>query len=192
MKQMMTWFSGQWAYKKFRVLIAVMAVITFILGMEFYLFQYGFLKIIRYYVLIWALAVIAWIDQGSKRIPNRVLLFLLVMRTIILVLECLLYHGYWMSILMSAGTGLLFGGGMFLLCFLISRGGMGAGDVKLSAVLGYYMGGGAIFTAVFLTVLSAAIYSVIALLLKKATLKQEIPFAPFVLAGALMTIMLGV
>lgn len=192
MGQMMAWFREQWVYKKFRVLTAVMVALSLILGMEFYLFQYGFLKIIRYYILVWALAAIAWIDQGSKRIPNKALLVLLIIRTMILVLECLLYHGYWMSILMSAGAGLLFAGGMFLLCFLISRGGMGAGDVKLSAMLGYYMGGGAVFTAIFLTVLSAAVYSAIALLMKKATLKQEIPFAPFVLAGALMTIMLGV
>lgn len=187
----MAWFREQWAYKKFRVLTAAMVAITLILGMEFYLFQYGILKIIRYYILIWTLAVVAWIDQGSKRIPNKALLFLLILRTMILVLECVLYRGYWMSILMSAGAGLLFAGGMFLLCFLISRGGMGAGDVKLSAMLGYYMGGGAVFTAIFLTVLSSAIYSAVALFLKKATLKQEIPFAPFVLAGALATMMLG-
>jgi prepilin signal peptidase PulO-like enzyme (type II secretory pathway) len=64
--------------------------------------------------------------------------------------------------------------------------------VKLSAMLGYYLGSGAVFTAIFLTVLTAALFSIAALLLKKANLKQEIPFAPFILTGTLITMMLGV
>ena len=73
-----------------------------------------------------------------------------------------------------------------------ARGRVGAGDIKLFAVLGYYFGAGYILTAVFLTVLTAALYSVAALLMKKTTLKQELPFAPFALAGTVLTIMLGV
>lgn len=70
--------------------------------------------------------------------------------------------------------------------------GIGAGDVKLLTVLGYYLGAGAIFTAVFLTVLSAAAVGVGALLLKRMDLKQEIPFAPFVLVGTMITMILGI
>lgn len=97
-----------------------------------------------------------------------------------------------MSFVFSACLGAFFSGGMFLLCYGVSRGGIGAGDVKLLAVLGYYLGAGAIFTAVFLIVLSAAIFSVGALVLKKVNLKQEMPFAPFVLVGTAVAMLLGI
>lgn len=87
---------------------------------------------------------------------------------------------------------MILSGGMFLICYGITRGGIGAGDVKLLAVLGYWMGGGAIFTVIFLTVLSAALGGGMGLLFRKVSLKQEMPFAPFVLAGTILTMMLGV
>lgn len=169
-----------------------MLAFTIVLGVEFCFFQYGGLKVIRYFVLFWSLTIIAWIDCGSRKIPNAIVLFLLVARTLLLVLECLIYRDYWRSILLSSTGGLLLSGGMFLVCYLFARGGIGAGDVKLSAMLGYYMGSGAVFTAIFLTVLTAALFSIIALLLKRTGLKQEIPFAPFILTGTLITMMLGV
>lgn len=192
MQQFTVWFRKQWAEKAFRAWMAFFLLLTFVMGVEFHLFQYGYLKRVRYLILFWCLGLIAWNDQKSRRISNRILLFLLIVRTVILALECLSYQEYWMSIVISAGAGLILSGGMFLICYTIARGGMGAGDVKLLAVLGYWMGGGAVFTVIFLTVLSAALYSVVGLLVKKVSLKQEIPFAPFVLAGTILTIMLGV
>lgn len=192
MEHMAAWWNKQWAQKKFRILVAAMLLLAAVLGFEFYLFQYGVLKIARYFILFWSLVAIAWIDQGSKKIPNEAVLFLFFARTLILLLECLFYRDYWISILESASMGFLLSGGMFLLCFLISKGAIGAGDVKLVAALGYYLGMGAVFTAIFLTVVVAAAYGMIALLLKKASLKQEIPFAPFILAGTVITMMLGI
>lgn len=192
MQQIMVWFQEQWTQKTFRVWMMLFLILTLVMGVEFYLFQYGYLKSIRYLILFWSLGLIAWADQKSRRISNRVLLVLLIVRTVILVLECLSWKEYWMSIVISAGSGLILSGGMFLICYVIARGGIGAGDVKLLAVLGYWMGGGAVFTVIFLTVLSAAVYSGAGLFLKKISLKQEMPFAPFVLAGTVLTIMLGV
>lgn len=192
MKDTKVWFREQWAHRRFRILIWVMAGLTLALGLEFCLFQYRVLKAVRYLTLFWVLGMIAWVDQSSKRIPNAALKDLMAVRTVLLLLECLLNQEYWLSILISAGIGLLLGGGMFLLCFLLARGGIGAGDVKLLAVIGYYVGGGAIFTLIFLTTLLAALYSLIRLALKKTGLKEEIPFAPFVFAGTILTMMLGV
>lgn len=192
MKDTKVWFREQWAHRRFRILIWVMAGLTLVLGLEFCLFQYRVLKSVRYLMLFWALGMIAWVDQSSKRIPNTALKDLLAVRTVLLLLECLLNQEYWLSVLISSGIGLVLGGGMFLLCFLLARGGIGAGDVKLLAVIGYYVGGGVIFTLIFLTTLLAALYSLIRLALKKTSLKEEIPFAPFVFAGTILTMMLGV
>ena len=110
----------------------------------------------------------SWIDWNQKRIPNKILLFLLAVRGCLLVLE-----------------------GLFLLAHFISKGGVGMGDVKLFAVIGSYMGSGSITAALFLAVMSSAGYSVLMLILKKIKLKEEIPFAPFALVGTILTMALG-
>ena len=192
MKEVREWFREQWKSSVFRGLTAASGLLVLGLGVEFTLFQYGVLKILRYLILICCLSVIGWIDYKSRKIPNRFLLVMLVLRTVLLFAECLLYGELWMSIMISAFMGFVFAGGMFLLCYLISRGGIGAGDVKLFAVLGYYVGAGAVFSVTFLTVLTAAVFSVAALFAKKVSLKKEIPFAPFIFLGTVLTMALGV
>lgn len=192
MKEVREWFREQWKSSVFRGLTAATGLLVLGLGVEFTLFQYGVLKILRYLILICCLSVIGWIDYKSRKIPNRFLLVMLVLRTVLLFAECLLYGELWMSIMISAFMGFVFAGGMFLLCYLISRGGIGAGDVKLFAVLGYYVGAGAVFSVTFLTVLTAAVFSVAALFAKKVSLKKEIPFAPFIFLGTVLTMALGV
>ncbi len=144
MQQIVVWFREQWTEKAFRGWTVFFVILTFVMGGEFCLFQYGILKSIRYLMLFWSLALIAWADQKSSRISNRALLYLLAVRTVLLALECLSYQEYWMSLMISAGAGLVLSGGMFLICYVIARGGIGAGDVKLLAVLGYWVGGGAV------------------------------------------------
>ncbi len=192
MKSMGKWLKMQWIYKEFRILVMGMLSITAMLGIKFYFFEFGILKTFRYLILLWCLTAAAWIDYRSRKIPNILLLVLLLCGAAVLTGECLCCGEYAVELLFSSAMGFLTGGGIFLMYYLFTGGGIGAGDVKLFAVLGYYLGAGYILTALFLTVLTAAFYSVAALLTKKATLKQEIPFAPFVLAGTVLTMMLEV
>lgn len=192
MKEAREWFVEQWNNPWFKTLIAVAVILMIGLVLEFRLFQYGMLKIIRYVIVVCCLVVIGWIDFLSRKIPNKILIFMFGARTVLLIIECIVYRELWKSIILSASMGFVFSGGMFLLCYLISRGGVGIGDVKLFAVLGYYMGSGAVFSVMFMTVLAAALFSTIALLLKKTNLKQEIPFAPFIFLGTVLTMALGV
>lgn len=186
------WISEQWKEKKFRILTIVVLVMMICLAVEFYFFEYSIVKSIRYqYLLAW-LFIIAWIDSKEKIIPNKILLVLLFSRVFLLLVECLLYKEYWMSLVISATAGFLIAGGMFLLCYFLTRGGVGAGDVKLFAVLGCYFGSGPIFTVVFLTIVYAAVYNIVKLAMKKTDLKKEIPFAPFIFLGTLTTMLLGI
>lgn len=162
-----------------------------LLTVEFFLFSYSIVKIVRYLVLLAAMFVIAWIDQISRRIPNRILLLLLAIRAIILLVEWIMIPAMGMSLLISALIGMLLGGGLFLLAHFISRGGVGMGDVKLFAVIGTYVGAGSIMGLVFLTALASALYSIVMLIRRKINLKEEIPFAPFVLVGTVLTMALG-
>lgn len=192
MRDIRVWFQAQWGNGKFRILFVSALLVVIALGVEFVFLKYSILKSIRYLTLVLGLFFIAWIDGNSKRIPNKLLIILFIFRTVVLLIECIVYRSMWMSFIISFASGLLIAGGMFLLCYLLTRGAIGAGDVKLFAVIGYYLGSGAIFTVIFLTIVFAAGYSTVRLIMKKTNMKEEIPFAPFVYIGTLVSMTLGV
>lgn len=192
MKQQAEQKKDQKKGSKFRIMLIAAIITGVLLTAEFFVLGYGILKIFRYLAVLSGLFVIAWIDQNEKRIPNKILLILLAVRVVILIIEAVVYSELGLSILFSAILGGFIGGGLFIFAYILSRGGMGMGDVKLFAVLGCYMGGGSIFAVIFLTVISSAAYSVIMLMLKKIKLKEEIPFAPFVLLGTILAMALGI
>jgi len=83
-------------------------------------------------------------------------------------------------------------GAFFLVIVLISRGKwMGMGDVKLAVFMGLVLGWPKIILALFLAFLIGAFVSVILMILKKKTLKSEIPFGPFLAAATILTLFLG-
>lgn len=185
------WIKRQMNDKRFRILAVSGVIAGMILCAEFLLFSYSVPKIFRYLILLESMFLIAWIDQRKRRIPNKILLGMLAARTGILIVEWLLVPSMGMALLISSAFGMLLGGGMFLLAHFLSRGGVGMGDVKLFAVIGWYVGGSSIMPLVFLTAVVSAVYSIVMLILKKIKLKEEIPFAPFVLAGTILTMALG-
>mgnify|MGYP001567464324 CR=1 FL=1 len=83
-------------------------------------------------------------------------------------------------------------GGFFLVIVLISKGKwMGMGDVKIGILMGLILGIPQIFVALFLAFLIGAIISVILLILKKKTLKSEIPFGPFLIGATFIALFWG-
>jgi len=86
----------------------------------------------------------------------------------------------------------LMASGFFLLIYLISQGRwMGFGDCKLAILLGLILGFPKILLALFLAFLFGAIIGIILLLLRKKKLKSEVPFAPFLITGALLSMFWG-
>jgi len=86
----------------------------------------------------------------------------------------------------GGGTGLV----LFLLIVIISRGGMGWGDVKMAALIGIITGY-LVFVALFLAVVLGGLVAVILLLFKLKKRKEGIPFAPFLSLGAIITLLFG-
>ncbi len=87
----------------------------------------------------------------------------------------------------GGGIGLV----LFLLIVLISRGGMGWGDVKMAALIGLITGFPLVFVALFLAVVLGGLAAVILLLLKVKKRKEGIPFAPFLSIAAIVTLLWG-
>jgi leader peptidase (prepilin peptidase)/N-methyltransferase len=91
----------------------------------------------------------------------------------------------------QAAIGGAVGFGLALLVVVLSRGGMGWGDVKMAALIGLVVG----FPLVFFTLIMAAILggvvAVILLLLKKKRRKETIPFGPSLSVATIVTLIWG-
>jgi leader peptidase (prepilin peptidase)/N-methyltransferase len=82
---------------------------------------------------------------------------------------------------------------LFLLQVLIYPAGMGWGDVKLSGVIGLYLGWfgvAAVIAGLLAGYLLAAVTGIGLLATGRATRKSYLPFGPFLLAGALIVIVI--
>jgi len=143
LKKSKRWMKAHWQNKSFRIFLAVNILLVVLLSVEnMLLFSAGVLKMLRYVILLCGVAVIACIDRRSKRIPNEILLALVYIRALVLIAECVMYPSYALSMIISALLGSILGGGMFLICYFITRGGVGMGDVKLSVSgIGRHYGG---------------------------------------------------
>ena len=83
-------------------------------------------------------------------------------------------------------------GAFFLFIVLISRGKwMGWGDPKLAFFMGLLLGFPNILIALFFAFFIGAIIGVGLIVLRKKTLKSEIPFGPFLVAGTLLALFWG-
>lgn len=69
---------------------------------------------------------------------------------------------------------------------LVTRGGIGGGDVKLVAVSGLYVGFPGIMYATLYGFALASLYSIVLMMMKKLSKKDFIPFGPFISIGVII------
>ncbi len=134
---------------------------------------------LRYGVLAFALLVVFFTDLECQIIPNAVT-----------------YPGILAGIVLSAWSGLLVpsivasaaAGAVFLLLSIVSRGGMGGGDVKLAAMIGAFLGTPAAIVALFLSVALGGAAGLLLLALRIRSRKDMIPFGPAMAVGAMIAV----
>ncbi|WP_337006554.1 MULTISPECIES: A24 family peptidase [unclassified Microbacterium] len=132
------------------------------------------------------------IDARTHRLPNRIVLPTLAGLIALAAVDALV-TGRGTSFL-RALLGMLILGAFYAVLRGISRAGMGGGDVKLAAVIGLVLGwhgwqalaiGGA---AAFVL---GALYAFVLVLLRRADGTTRIAFGPWMIAGALLGVVLG-
>lgn len=174
------------------IAVILSGVILIMLGIVFYILEYSICMVIRYYILAIASVVLAVIDYREKIIPNKILLWLIAARSIVLIVELVIAGDAAWSFLIDNMLGLVIGGGILLICRLVSRGGIGMGDIKYFAVIGYYVGFSKVMLFLFAAIAASFFVSIILLLMKKTTLKAEVPMAPSITIGILVCLLIGV
>lgn len=133
------------------------------------------------------LLVIFIIDLKYKIIPNKIVLVGFVFIFILKLLESYYYNSSWY--LINAFLGLLIGSIPLFILVLIYKSAMGAGDIKLMAVIGMWLGLKLTYIALIVSIISAGILSVVLVFCKIKTLKSTIPFAPFLTTSAFICLL---
>jgi leader peptidase (prepilin peptidase)/N-methyltransferase len=82
----------------------------------------------------------------------------------------------------------------FFVIYVAARGGFGFGDVRLGAVLGWYLGWQGLAFApvgIFLGFLLGSVVGVVLMLVGRTGRRTAVPFGPFLAAGAFLAIVAG-
>jgi len=135
-------------------------------------------------ILVAALVAITVIDLRHQIIPDAITLPGIVVGLAVSVAAGRIsWH--------ESVVGVLLGGGVFVVIILVSRGGMGGGDLKLGAMLGAFLGWQALLVALFVAVMLGGISAVVLLLSGRLARKDAIPFGPFLALGGVVALFWG-
>ena len=168
----------------FVVLPVIMAAVYFLqVGQidSFALLKYEIIAVFGYIAAVG--------DIKTKHIPNTLILAMLVVWVCVTAFHLLFDIQSAIPMLISSLSGFAVSGAMFLIVYLLSRKGLGGGDVKFMAVAGLYLGVGGTLTATFIGTTLAALVGLALVILKKIGRKDAFPLAPFLYAGILVAIL---
>ena len=135
---------------------------------------------------------LSWIDLRTKRLPRGIIYVTAAVGVPLLCIAALARHEprrMWMMML-GAAVALTFMG----IVYLASRGGMGDGDVRLSPLLGAYLGWlnpGLVAVGLFLGFLAGAVVGVAMMAGGRAGRKTAVPFGPFLALGTIVAVFVG-
>jgi leader peptidase (prepilin peptidase)/N-methyltransferase len=135
---------------------------------------------------------LALIDLDVHRLPNVLVLPSYPVGAALLGLAAFLQSDAQGAVRAAVGLAALFG--FYFLLALVYPAGMGFGDVKLAGVLGMYLGWlgyAELVVGGFLGFLFGGVIGGALMLSGRAARKSKIPFGPFMLVGALVSIMCG-
>jgi len=128
-------------------------------------------------ILVLILVPIFFIDLEHHIVPNA-----LSYPGIVLGLLLAVPQGRFVDAFLTAASA----GALFLLIALLSRGGMGGGDIKLAVVMGAFLGWPSIAVALLVAFTTGAAVGVVLMATGRRARKDAIPFGPFLALGAVV------
>lgn len=137
--------------------------------------------------MIWPLG---YIDFKTLRIPNKFIVYGLALRVVILIFELIFNRdGVKGDILGELIVAAALGIAVFI-CSLCLKDSVGYGDIKLLIVMALFQGVQGIWSSVFTSLIIIFVFSIIMLVTKKKGKKDLIPFAPAIVAGTFISVIL--
>lgn len=155
--------------------------------------RFGYDEALPAFLYLGAVCVaLALIDLDTRRLPNALTLPSYVVGIVLLGGAALLQGEPRLLLRALGGMAAMYG--FYLLLVLINDKGMGFGDVKLAGVLGLHLGWlgwPQVGVGTFMGFLVGGLYGIAAMLIGKATRKTKVPYGPFMVVGAFVSIWAG-
>jgi leader peptidase (prepilin peptidase) / N-methyltransferase len=136
------------------------------------------------WTLISLLVIITVSDLAYTLIPDKILLFF---SAVFLIERFLIPLETWWDSLLGSAIGF----SLLLIISIISKGGMGGGDIKLYAVIGFALGTKLMLLSFFIATLIGAVFGIIGIVLRLLERKKPVPFGPFIAIGTLLAYFYG-
>ncbi|MFO7952359.1 MAG: prepilin peptidase [Bacillota bacterium] len=155
------------------------------------------LEFIAYLTLLFLLLVISLIDLEHRVVPNQIIAAGFIAGLIFYLprlADFIIAVPAWLIAersLADAFFGMLLGSGVMFVIFLVSRGGMGAGDLKLMALIGFFVGLRGTAMVMLLGFMIGALTGIYFMITGRLTRKDALPFAPFLSLATLIEIFWG-
>ncbi|HWU48081.1 MAG TPA: A24 family peptidase [Humibacter sp.] len=136
--------------------------------------------------------VLAVVDVAEQRLPNTVILSMLVATAVLLVMAAAV-TARWMPLLWAliGGVGMF---ALYLVLALAAPRSIGMGDVKLAVPIGMLLGWfglGVWLLGLVAGVVIGGLFAVAALLSRRVGLRSMVPFGPSMLAGAVVAVLIA-
>lgn len=178
------WLKGRCRYcgEKISVRYPLIELVTALAFLLVYLEEDMSYSMVGGWILSSILIACAAIDYDKGIIPNRITYPGLILG---------FFLSYFTVGLPSAFLGTLLYGGILFSAALLSRGGMGGGDVKLALLIGAFTGLQGAVLAFILTSMMGGVWAVYLLTSGKAGRKTAVRFGPFLAAGGWLAYVYG-
>lgn len=143
------------------------------------------LSTIRLLICLLVIVAAAIYDGKLRIIPNYLPFSLIVAKLIFFIAEFFVFDDFLVNALSSI-VGLAATFIVLTIANKLSHDGIGAGDIKLLSALGFFAGFSFVVTLSVFSLLACSIISIALIGMKKLTMKDSLPFAPFILIGFLI------
>ena len=139
----------------------------------------------------WTCFIACLTDLDRRIVSNWLVLVALLVAVLLVAAQVWANPDSMRGVLATSAAGALTGGVSLLLCRIVTRGGVGAGDIKLYFVLGLLLGFRGLFNVLLYGMLVAFVYCLFLLATRRKKLNDQLPLAPFSLIGVVACICLG-
>ncbi|MEE1319315.1 MAG: A24 family peptidase [Ruminococcus sp.] len=170
------------------ILFALLAIIA---GIAVNVFSVSLINAVKIFVAYSGLSVFFLTDAKFYIIPNKILIIMIAVRLLLLPMEYLVDSENFVNILIDCAIGAVGCFVILAIISLLSKGGIGMGDVKLFTTLGLVTGLYCTFNTLLYGLVICALFSLLLMVSKRKKAKDKVPFAPFIFVGFLVTLILG-
>jgi leader peptidase (prepilin peptidase)/N-methyltransferase len=160
--------------------ISLFSLLFFFYSLSYYLMVDGFHLAILW-IFITFMVFISIMDFEQQVILDKILFPLLIL--------ALCFSPFLPALLLNRLFAAVIGGGILLLLAIITKGGIGGGDIKLLFVLGLWLGTDKLLFTLFLGFLSGGLVSAVLLLGKIKRPKDTIAYGPYFALSAIVALL---